>query len=254
MNRKSNKLNRAISVILGIIAALFFAVAVIIAVKHYFPFREDYSEFKNNSSIEAELPQNPIDFTALKEQNKDVCGWIKFESDDIAVDYPVLRTGDEKAEDYYLRRDIEEKYSTGGVIYIQKVNKPDFTDPCTLIYGHNMRNLTMFGTLKYLRDKEIFDRNEFFYVYTPGHILKYAIKSAFVYDDRHVYYAFDFDTASGFAAFAEEANNPKALVKNVRDSVVIKPDSKLAVLSTCTNIDDERYLVVAVQVEDIKTK
>ena len=255
MKRKNNKQNRAISVILGIIATLLIVAAVIITVKHYLPVKEDFSEYKNKTESVAELPQNPIDFSSLKAQNEDVCGWIKFDSTDITVDYPIVRPGENKVEDYYIRRDIEGKYATAGMISIQKVNSIDFSDPCTIIYGHNMRNLSMFGTLKYLRDKEIFDRNEFFYVYCPGHILKYAIKSAFVYDDRHVYYSFDFNTEQGFNAFAEEASNPQALVKNVRDSVEIKPDSKLAVLSTCTNgAENERYLVVAVLVEDTKTK
>ncbi|MBR6902680.1 MAG: class B sortase [Clostridia bacterium] len=255
MNRKGSKQVEAISVILGIIAVLLIVAALIITAMHYLPHKEDFSEYKNKTESVAELPQNPIDFDTLKAQNEDVCGWIKFDSTDIAVDYPIVRAGENKAEDYYLRRDIDGKYATAGMVYIQKVNSIDFSDPCTIIYGHNMRNLSMFGTLKYLRDKEIFDRNEFFYVYYPGHILKYAIKSAFVYDDRHVYYSFDFNTEDGFNAFAEEASNPQALVKNVRDSVIIKPDSKLAVLSTCTNgAENERYLVVAVLVEDTKTK
>ncbi|MBO4433726.1 MAG: class B sortase [Clostridia bacterium] len=253
MRSKREKLNRPISVVLGVISALLLAAAVMLIVKHYLPVKEDYSEFKNTSSPAEKLVSNPIDFAKLKAENEDVCGWIKFDSDDIDIDYPIVQAGKDKAEDYYLRRDIEGKYATAGMVYIQKVNSTDFTDPCTIIYGHNMRNLSMFGTLKYLRDKEIFDRNEFFYVYAPGHIFKYAIKSAFVYDDRHLYYSFDFETESGFKAFVSEASNPKSLVKNVRDSVGIKADSKLAVLSTCTNIDDERYLVVGVLVEDKKT-
>lgn len=254
MRSKREKLNRPISVVLGVISALLLAAAVMLIVKHYLPVKEDYSEFKKAPAPAEKLASNPIDFAKLKAENEDVCGWIKFDSDDIDIDYPIVQAGKDKVEDYYLRRDIEGKYATAGMVYIQKVNSTDFTDPCTIIYGHNMRNLSMFGTLKYLRDKEIFDRNEFFYVYAPGHIFKYAIKSAFVYDDRHLYYSFDFDTESGFKAFVSEATNPKSLVKNVRDSVGIKADSKLAVLSTCTNIDDERYLVVGVLVEDKKTE
>ena len=247
------KINKLISIILGIIAALLVTAAVIVAIKQYWPEKENYSEFKNKP-VEETLADNPINFAALKEQNEDVCAWIKFDGEDIDVDYPIVRAGEEKVEDYYLRRDLEGKYSTGGTVYIQKMNSIDFSDPCALVYGHNMRNLTMFGTLKYLRDKEVFDRNEFFYIYTPGHILKYAIKSAFVYDDRHIMYSFDFSTEYGFNAFSEEASNPKSLIKNVREDVEIKSDSKLVVLSTCTNIDSERYLVVGVLTEDIKTK
>ncbi len=254
MAYSNRKINKTISIILGIIAALLVAAAVIVAVKHYWPQKEDYSEFKNKPNVVEKLAENPINFDALKAQNEDVCAWIKFDSEDIAIDYPIVRAGIDKKEDYYLRRDLEGKYFTGGTTYIQKMNSTEFVDPCTVVYGHNMRNLTMFGTLKYLRDKESFDRNKYFYIYTPGHILKYAIKSAFVYDDRHLMYAFDFSSEAGFSAFADEASDPKSLVKNVRDDVEIKSDSKLVVLSTCTNIDDERYLVVGVLTEDTKTK
>ena len=253
MARKENGINKAITVILGIISALLIAAALLLAIKHYWPQKENYSNFKNNtSSVTATLPANPIDFAALDEQNEDVCAWIKF--DCLDIDYPIVRAGETKAEDYYLRRDLEGKYSIGGTIYIQKMNSVDFSDPCTVVYGHNMRNLSMFGTLKSFRDKDFFDQNEFFYIYRPKHIYKYAIKSAFVYDDRHILHSFDFNNEMDFMAFANEASNPQSLVKNVRDSVEIKPDSKLVVLSTCTNVDTERYLVVGVLVEDTKTQ
>lgn len=253
MAARTNRINKAISVISGIIAALLVATAVIIAINHYWPKKDNYSSFKNNTSDLPEvLPVNPINFDALKEQNEDVCAWIKL--DCLPIDYPIVRAGENKAEDYYLRRDLEGKYSTAGTVYIQKMNSVDFSDPCTVVYGHNMRNLSMFGTLKNFRDKDFFDQNEFFYIYTPHHILKYAIKSAFVYDDRHLLYSFDFSNYSGFLAFAGEASNPQSLVKNVRDSVQIKDDSKLVVLSTCTNVDPERYLIVGVLTEDTKTQ
>ena len=255
MAYSDRKINKLISIVLGIIAALLVAAAAIIAVKHYWPKKENFSEFKNKPKIvEEALAENPINFTALKEQNEDVCAWIRFDSEDIAIDYPIVRAGEEKKEDYYLRRDLEGNYSTGGTVYIQKMNSEKFTDNCTVVYGHNMRNLTMFGTLKYLREKESFDKNKFFYIYVPGHIYKYTIKSAFVYDDRHIMYSFDFSDTHGFNSFVEEVLNPKSLVKNVREDVVINEDSKLVVLSTCTNVDKERYLVVGVLTEDTNTK
>ena len=256
MAHSERKSNKTVSVILGIIAAILIIAAAFIAINHYWHKSDDYSQFKNGNSSKTEktLANNPINFPELKTKYPDVCAWIKFDSEDIDIDYPIVCSGEDKKEDYYLRRDLDGKYSTGGTVYIQKLNKTDFSDPCTLVYGHNMTNLSMFGTLKYLRDKEVFDRNEFFYIYTPGHILKYDIKSAFVYDDRHILYSFDFTNEHDFLAFADEASNPQSLVKNVRENVSIKNDSKLAVLSTCTNIDSERYLVVGVLTEDTKTK
>lgn len=253
MANTQKKLNKIISIVFGVLAAVLFVTAVVLLVMHYWPVKDNYSNYKNSTSaIDTKLPKNPINFDELKAKNDDICGWINF--DCLDIDYPIVCAGPDKPEEYYLRRDLDGKYSTAGTIFIQKVNAVDFSDRCTVVYGHNMTNLTMFGTLKKFREKEFFDQNEFFTVYRPGHILKYAIKSAFVYDDRHISYSFDFTTEKGFNDFAEEVNNPKSLVKNVRDSVEIKPDSKLVVLSTCTNIDTERYLVVGVLVEDTKTE
>lgn len=248
-----SKLNKAVSVVLGIIAALFFVAATVLLVKHYWPIKSNYGSYMNSSSDSAPMPVNPVNFGKYKEKNQDVCGFIEMESLDIHE--PIVCAGPDKPAEYYLRRDLDEKYSVGGTVFIEQVNSTDFSDPCTVIYGHNMHNLTMFGRLKEFRDKKFFDENEFFNIYCPGHIKKYAVKSAFVYDDRHINNAFNnFETEYDFMEFVKEVNDPQSLVKNVRESVEIKEDSKLAVLSTCTNIDAERYLVVGVLVEDIKTQ
>ena len=105
MAYSDRKINKLISIVLGIIAALLVAAAAIIAVKHYWPKKENFSEFKNKPKIvEEALAENPINFTALKEQNEDVCAWIRFDSEDIAIDYPIVRAGEEKKEDYYLKK------------------------------------------------------------------------------------------------------------------------------------------------------
>ena len=262
MAKEKRKLDKAIPLILGIVAAILAIVAVVILVWRFWPRKNpDYSKYKNDvssgdnqsGSKDGELPANPIKFKLLQAENEDVCAWIELKGAEI--DHPIARAGENKDDEYYLRRDLDEKYSVGGTVFIQKMNSADFSDRCTIVYGHNMTNLTMFGRLKYFRDKDFFDKNEYFYIYTPKHILKYAIKSAFVYDDRHIYYSFNrFATDTDFENFVKEVCNPKSLVKNVRESVEINNDSKLVVLSTCTNIDSERYLVVGVLVEDTKTK
>ncbi|MBO7519648.1 MAG: hypothetical protein J6T73_02620, partial [Clostridia bacterium] len=93
------KLNKAISVLLGTIAAVLLVSAIVILVIHYWPVKENYSNFKNNSSTaDNVLPANPIDFDALKAQNDDVCGWINF--DCLDIDYPIVCAGPEKPEEY----------------------------------------------------------------------------------------------------------------------------------------------------------
>ncbi|MBQ8204031.1 MAG: class B sortase [Clostridia bacterium] len=241
--------------ILLIAAVIVFTVSLILLIINLIPDNEDYSDFKNSSDIEVELPDNPIDFAALKERNPDVIGWITVKDTDI--DYPILQSGTDKAEDYYLKRDIDENWKKAGSIYTQRLNNDAFLDPNTVLYGHHLADKTMFTPLWDFRDKQTFEEHDTVYIYTPGHILTYKIFSAFKYDDRHILNSFDFSTKEGYGAFLEDCLNPKSLVKNVREGVSVTTDDRIITLSTCTNYayySDERYLVVAVLTDDTKTK
>ena len=117
-----------------------------------------------------------------------------------------------------------------------------------------MANGSMFGTLKKFRNKNFFNENRYVYIYTPGHILKYEIVSAFVHDDRHLLNSYSFISKEGRQKFIDICEKPNTLVKNVVDNFSIKDDDRLITLSTCTSADNERYLVVAKLIEDTKTK
>lgn len=262
MARTRKEKERIISIVLGVIAAVLTVVAVLLIVLPYIRRKDNYNEFKNkNAQIDPDassqgepLPENPIKFDELAEKNGDICGWIQFEN--LPIDYPVVRPeGEDKSTDYYLRRDLEGNFSWGGTVYMQKVNSPDFSNRCTILYGHNMHDLTMFGHLKDFRDKNFFDDNPYFYIFRRKHILKYEIKSAFVYDDRLIPASFDFNNDIQSQNFIDEVCDPKSLIKNVREDLEVTLDSKMVVLSTCTDYNkNERYLVVGVLVKDTETK
>ncbi len=231
-----------------------FVVALVLFLIQFLPSRDDYSDFKNSSLsvTEEELPENPIDFEALKAENPDVCAWIKL--DGTVIDYPILRSGKETPEDFYLDHDMYGAAKRAGSIYVQRLNTGKFTEKNTLIYGHNMLNGTMFAALKKFRNKQFFDENDTITIYTPNHIYTYKIFSAFLYDDRHILNSFYMGNPEGHAQFIEDCLNPPTLVKNVREGVTVTEDDKIITLSTCTSADRERYLVAAVLVEDIETK
>lgn len=235
------------------LSAVVFAVALVLLIIHLWPERPENTDIPSSlpTSQAKELPDNPINFDELKAQNPDICAWIQIPG--VNVNYAILQSS-EDAEDFYLNHDTEKKYKTAGSIYIQKINNKDFTDPNTVIYGHNMLNGSMFGTLKKFRNRQFFEENTTIYVYTPGHILTYTIYSAFVYDDRHILNSFNFGTDEGFSAFLEQTLNPTSMVKNVRDGVNITTNDRIISLSTCTANDSERYLVEGVLINDQPTK
>ena len=200
---------------------------------------------------EEKLPDNPIDFAALQAQNPDIYAWIKVPG--TKVDYAVLRSND-KPEDFYLNHDTNGKYKFAGSIYSQMLNKDDFTDPNTILYGHNMNNGSMFASLHKFRNAEFFNENKYIYIYTPGHILTYTIYSAYRYDNRHILYSFDFSNPQVFADYIEMTKNPKSTIVNVRRDVEVTAQDRIITLSTCITNDNYRYLVQGVLTDDQKTK
>ena len=139
---------------------------------------------KTDGDLETEPEDDPnawyhdidVDFAGLKEQNEDIVGWIYFE-DEESISYPLLYSGD----DYYLRRNYLKEEETAGSIYIDGNNSPDLDDAHTLIYGHNMRNLSMFGKLKFYKTEEdYFENHRHFQLITETGVYRYEI---FAYKD-----------------------------------------------------------------------
>ena len=197
-------------------------------------------------------PQNPIDFAALQAENPDLYAWIYVPNTN--VNLPVAqRTGDDF---FYLDHDRRGDYAVEGTVFSQTANALDFSDPVTVLYGHNIVDDGMFATLHRFEDPSFFAENGEFYLYTPGHILVYQVVAAYEYDDRHILNSFDFaDPAVREAYFASvlAPDDPQA---NVRDGVVLHADSRLVQLSTCRSAltsDPVRYLVIGVLVEDRPT-
>lgn len=207
---------------------------------------------QEESSQPPELADNPIDFAPLKEKNKDVIGWINIPG--TKVDYPLLQAGEDLPESYYLNHNIDRDYEFAGSIYIQRLNKADFSDPNTIIYGHNMKNGSMFASLHKFRDKTFFEENKYIYIYLPGHILTYEIFSAYRYDDRHLLYYFDFSNKNVFENYLKIAKNPGGSIVNTREETEVTADDRIITLSTCITSDEYRYLVQGVLIDDKPTK
>jgi len=187
-----------------------------------------------------------VDLEGLKAVNSDIIGWIYFESAEIS--YPVLNSGN---NDTYLRTTYEGKYATAGSIFMEEQNKKDFSDKHTLIYGHNMRNNTMFGQLKlYKTDEDYYTNHQYFQLIHQdpgtGDIVKerYHIFSCKdVAETDNVYQVF----SSGYAGLADFAKNIKAgnYLKGAGD-IEVKNEDKIITLSTCSS-GDNRFIVSAVK-------
>ena len=196
--------------------------------------------------------QNPINFAELKEQNPEVYAWIYVPGTD--VNLPVVQSTAD--DNFYLNHNIDGDYAVEGAIYSQSMNAADFSDPVTVLYGHNLVNGSMFSTLHYFENEDFFAQHDTMYIYTIGHILTYKVVSAYQYDDRHILNSFDFSDPSVVRTYFDYVMAPNSLVENVRQGVTLQTTDKIVQLSTCTdtvNHTDTRYLVTGVLTDDQPT-
>lgn len=183
------------------------------------------------------------DFDELHEQNEDIYAWITVPG--TQVDYPVLQS---ETANYYLDYNIDHSKGYPGCIYTNDCNTKDFSDYITVLYGHNMKNGTMFGSLHDFEDEEFFDEHSEIYVYTEENRLTYEIYATVKYNNSYIPANYAVNSATGrdeFLASFEEYMDES--VAHVRDGAEVAEDDRLIVLSTCVSgQSDRRYLIVGV--------
>lgn len=215
------------------------------------PSETSVSQIQPAAENKVELPQEIKEklYPAMS-ANPDVYAWITVPG--TKIDYPLLQSQTERS--YYLTHDINKKDSKYGAIYTQNYNKTDFSDYNTIVYGHNMMNGTMFGTLRKYRDRAFFEQNQYIYVYMPGRILKYHIFAAYIFDDRHILMSFDFSDESQRQLYLDTVFGVTGANAYFREGLAVDTDDKIITLSTCAARDDERYLVQGVLIDDSSEK
>lgn len=254
--RSDSNRRRPVVIVLIVLLLLLLCAGAFFGVRLYRDYlaRKQYEDLSESYTVSTTVdtrPVNPVDFESLQDRNSEIYAWIVVPNTEIEL--PILQSC---ADDlYYLNRDLDGKYSRLGSLFTQSKNNRDFSDPVTVIYGHNYFSGGMFTNLHYFEDKDFFSDNEYFYIYTPTRKLTYRIVSAYKYDDRHILNSFDFSDEQVRREYFDSVLNPKAMLRNVREGAVLETDDKLVVLSTClTGGYSGRYLVNGVLVNDEQTK
>ncbi len=178
-----------------------------------------------------------IDFPAWQSLNSDVQAWIHNES--ILVDHPILKSPD---NEYYLTRDLDLSYKAMGSIFFDFRNKTDFSDPNTIIYGHNFDNGLMFSNLVWYKSQQFYEQNPFYYLYTPEQVYRVEIAAGIVVSETDVtYLVVDFNSDAEF----------RDLIQTIEENSVIEteieltPKDRLVTLYTCTNDwQGQRFVVI----------
>lgn len=125
---------------------------------------------------QANIPLLGIGYEGLKARNDDFIGWLYVPEIDIS--YPIVYGDD---NEYYLHNTFDGESNTAGCIFMEHESSPDFTDYNSFVYGHNMRNGSMFGNLKRLiNEEDLYKEVTEFYVYTSDATMKYSIYSFYI--------------------------------------------------------------------------
>ena len=176
------------------------------------------------------------------EKYPETVGWIYFE--DGHISYPIMQAADNKK---YKKLGYTGDEAWTGAIFLDYRSSSDFSDYNSIVYGHNMKDKTMFGSLRdYRENPRYYDNHQYFQVITKDKKYRYQI---FCYMDvpvSYVIYDYVGDAAYEFVKDAEPVR-----IKSYMDSyIVVNETKKVVTLSTCTDKDDLQFVVLGVMVDE----
>ena len=188
---------------------------------------------------------SPVDFETLQKRCGDIYAWLDIPDADIS--YPVAQS--QTDDTFYLDHSIDGEKDQNGTLFTEHAyNSRTFSDPVTIIYGHNMRSGAMFGYLQeQFSQKEWFDAHEEIIVYQPERELHYRVFAAVPYGTKHILYQYRcFREPSALTEFLDVVYNIRKFGKNYREECTVAQDDRVLILSTCLpRSADGRYLVLA---------
>ena len=181
-----------------------------------------------------ELPIT-IDFDALLNRNKDVIGWLY--CPDTVINYPVVQG---ENNDQYLRKDLDGKYLVSGTLFADYRNGALDEDANYIIYGHNMKNGTMFSSLAKYKQQSYYDQHPTMYYLTPDGNYKLELFAGLVVKrDDKIY--LPNQSEEEFAELIEEYRAKSTF----KSDVELEYNDTIVTLSTCSyEFDNARYIVI----------
>jgi sortase B len=231
-------------ILIGLLGLIIISFVFIKVYKHYkIEKNVDDVLIKTETNIDKDNDEIFKETKSLKNLNSDFVGILTIP--DTIINYPVMYT---KGQDYYLRRSFDKKYSIAGSLYIDKYNTISPKDDNLIIYGHNMKNGTMFHELLNYKEEDFYNNHKYFYFTTDEVREKYEIVSMFVskvfYKTDKVFKYYKFYNASSEEEFNYYKEN--ILKLSLFDTgVELNYKDKFITLSTCDySLENGRFVVI----------
>lgn len=238
--KKKRILNIAIYLIL-------FLILICSGFKLYFWYKdkknndETTEQLKNNVKLEKIKKDNSnnekyiVDFKKLKSENSDVVAYIKVNNTNI--EYPIVKTSN---NNFYLNHSFDKSKNSRGWIFADYKNKFDNTDKNIVIYGHNMRDESMFGSLKNILNEEWYnnaENNNITFLTEKGNYI-YKVFSIYKIESEDYYIKTYFKNDEDYEKFLNTIKNRS--IKNF--DINLNINDKIITLSTCAN--NNKYRIV----------
>lgn len=186
----------------------------------------------------SELPPIAVDFQALKDESEDIIGWLYCEG--TVINYPVLQG---ENNDQYLRHNYRGEHVSAGSIFVEELNRRDFQDANTIIYGHHMRNGSMFACLDQYQQQEFYQEHPVMWLLTPKQDYRIRIFSAYTtsgYSDTYTIYMGPGEDLKEYLQKCLSLSDFQADL----DAEELDGKGKYVVLSTCAyDFEDARFVV-----------
>ena len=176
-----------------------------------------------------------IDFSELRAINTDTVGWILAEGRNI--DYPIVQGEDNS---YYLNHLFNHEENRLGSIFLDYRNNGDFSDRSIVIYGHNMKNGSMFTPIREYRAQEYYDMFPTMELYTPEENYTIELFAGIIADGNYEFVRFDFENDEDFRDYIQDLKKNSTF----KSEVTVNPEDKIVALVTCTyEYNNARYTI-----------
>ncbi|WP_300563543.1 class B sortase [uncultured Acetatifactor sp.] len=187
---------------------------------------------------EPDISWPAVDFDALSEINPDIVAWIYIE--DTKINYPVVQGRDNQ---YYLKRLFDGKWNSAGCIFLDIRNEPDFSDRHSIIYGHHMKNGTMFSGLTEYKKQEFYEGHPTILLMTPEQNIRVEIFAGYVASVGDNAWEIAMGSDVEFENWLEEAKVRSCFKSEVAPAVT----DRIVTLSTCSyEFDNARFVLLGV--------
>lgn len=197
-------------------------------------------EIQDAIKIDEETKEYIVDFDKLKEQNGDTVAYIKVENTNI--EYPIVKGLD---NDYYLRHNFNKDYNIAGWIFADYRNKFDDRDRNIVIYGHNMKDGSMFNNLRKATNKNWKEEDHTITLITQSKTTKYEIFSVYTIEPEEYYLQTEFNDIN-YINFINKIKERSIHEYNVN----VETTDKILTLSTCNDNGLKRIVVHAKEIKE----